>query len=330
MSIKFSLFFNSWLHENYYKNSANIGKKGDFYTSASVGSLFGVTLSYYFLNLLRKGEFNPSANIVEIGANDGSMMCDFISGIFTFAPEILQTLKFNVIEPHESLRNIQKAKFKREFGDEIFVKHFASLNECKFDEAFFISNELFDSFACEVVSGDKMLFADSENKIYWNEADSETLAMSEKFGVKKGEITLGLYKFASESANSAKKLKFITFDYGQMGASGEISLRIFKDHQVFNLFEIKNLSEFFGVSDITYNLNFSQLKSEFEEAGLKFERFERQSAALVDFKASEILEFALKNGGKKAYSGFLKQFKFLTNPEFLGEKFKMIEFSKGL
>ncbi|MDO5045742.1 SAM-dependent methyltransferase [Campylobacter sp.] len=329
MSIKFSSYFNSWLNENYYKSPFRVGKGGDFYTSVSVGPLFGVTLAYHFLNLVKKGEFSPHANIVEIGANDGSMICDFISGIFTFRPEILKTLKFNIIEPHENLREIQAENLKRKFGDEVEISHFKSLKECKFNEAFFISNELLDCFACEAVDEGKMLYVKNDN-LFWSSADSEILSACKKFGIKKGEIALGLSEFARDVVNSAKRLKFIGFDYGDMGSRGDITLRVYKEHNVFNLLEIKNLKEFFGVSDITYDVNFAQVKKAFEDSGLKFKSFKKQSLALVEFGCADVLEYVLKNGGESAYKSFLKQFKFLTSPEFLGERFKMIEFEKGM
>lgn len=328
MSIKFSSYFDNWLNKNYYKNGVNIGKKGDFYTSVSVGALFGVTLAYHFLNLLKKGEFSPNANIVEIGANDGSMMGDFISGIFTFQPEILKTLKFNIIEPHANLRKIQTQNLKQKFGDEVIINHFLHLKECKFDEAFFISNELFDCFACEVVDGDKMLYV-KDDELFWDSADKEILAACKKFEITKGEITTGLSEFAKDLANSARKLKFITFDYGDMGSRGDITLRIYKEHRVFSLFELGNLKDFFGVSDITYDVNFTQVRQEVKDCGFDFKGFKKQSAAIVDFGGAEVLEYVLKNGGDSAYKSFLKQFKFLTSPEFLGERFKMIEFDKG-
>lgn len=329
MSIKFSSYFNEWLNENYYKSSARVGKGGDFYTAVSAGPLFGVTLAYHFLNLVEKGEFSPHANIVEIGANDGAMMCDFISGIFTFKPEILKTLKFNIIEPHENLKEIQAQNFKQKFGDEVYVKHFNSLKECEFNEAFFISNELLDCFACEVVNEDKMLYV-KDNELFWDSIDSDTLATCKKFGVNKGEVMLGFKEFAKGVKNCAKRLKFITFDYGDMIRRDEITLRIYKDHKVFSPFEIANLKEYFGISDITYDVNFAQVKEEFESCGLKFKSFKKQSVAIVEFGGAEVLEYVLKNGGESAYKSFLKQFKFLTSPEFLGERFKMIEFDKGI
>jgi len=43
----------------------------------------------------------------------------------------------------------------------------------------------------------------------------------------------------------------------------------------------------------------------------------------------EILSLVLEKGSKQAYENAAKQAKFLLSPEFLGEKFKFIEFLKS-
>ena len=87
--MKFSEFFDIWVNENYYKFGVDIGKKGDFYTNVSVGYLFGACLANYFIKLLKNGEISSSCKVVEIGANSGDMLADFVQGIFTLEPEIL-------------------------------------------------------------------------------------------------------------------------------------------------------------------------------------------------------------------------------------------------
>ena len=330
MSLKFSSFFNSWLHENYYKNGVDIGKKGDFYTSVSVGSLFGLTLAYYFVGLIRQGIISQNAYVVEIGANDGSLFCDFIQGIFSFDPDLLKTLKFSIIEPHDRLQFMQKQNFKKSFGDEIEILHFSSLDECNFYEAFFISNELFDSFSCEIIDGKRMVFIDDKMRPFWDKIDDKTFKLAQKFNVKKGEISLGFSEFAKKIRAAAKKSIFISFDYGDFATKDNFSIRIFKEHNVYSLFEIDDLKSFFGISDITYNVNFNQLEVEFCEAGFIRSAYKKQGVALVDMGMLEILQIAKQKGIKSTYENFLKQFKFLFNPEFLGDKFKMIEFRSVL
>ncbi|CZE48943.1 SAM-dependent methyltransferase [Campylobacter geochelonis] len=326
--MKFSEFFNSWLHENYYKKGVKVGKGGDFYTSVSVGSFFGICIAKKILSL--KDKFSGKISIVEIGANEGYLLADIVQGIYTFAPNLLSDFEFCIIEPHENLQILQKRTFQERFGDDVLVEIFNSLNKCEFKNAIFISNELIDSFTCEVVDDKNMLFIEDFKPVF-KKADEKTLNLALKFGIKKGEIPLNLESFVSEICQSAAKFSFITFDYGDMWARGEFSLRIYNKHSVYNFFECENLSQFFGKSDITYDVNFAVLKDIFlQNDGVKFEKFCSQGRAILDFGAVEVLELLLEKGGENAYKNGANQLKRLTHPDELGSRFKMIEFSKGI
>ena len=328
--MKFSEFFDIWVNENYYKFGVDIGKKGDFYTNVSVGYLFGACLANYFIKLLKNGEISSSCKVVEIGANSGDMLADFAQGVFTLEPEILPNLEFIIIEPHEILRKKQLETFKNRFGNEIKIKHYENLEKCKFNEIFIITNELFDAFSCDVIDADNMLFVDSDLKFHWQKADQNLINLAKKFGIKRGEISTSYAKFALQLANAAKKIRFLSFDYGEFEPKNEFSLRVFKDHKVFSLFEISNIAPYFKSSDLTYSLCFKQVKEAFSLAGFKMVKFKKQNEALVnDLGVDEILSLVLKKGSKQAYENVTKQAKFLLSPEFLGEKFKFIEFLKS-
>ncbi|QKF64827.1 SAM-dependent methyltransferase [Campylobacter corcagiensis] len=325
--MRFSQFFNSWLNDGYYKKAVKIGKNGDFFTSVSVGSLFGVILSRYILSISSK--FDGKISIVEIGANEGYLLADIIQGIFTFSPKSLSKFEFVMVEPHENLRLLQRANFKEFFGDEISLTHYKSLKDAKFKNAIFISNELFDSFACEVVDGEKMLYVGENLELFWDKIDPEIKDFAKKYEVKKGEIPLKLYEFFTNLSASASKFHFITFDYGDMGSRGDITLRIYDNHRVYNLLEEKDLSKFYKNSDITYDLNFEIFKSEFLKVkGVKFISFKKQSVALMDMGASEVLSVVSNSNNKNAYKNATLQLKRLIY-EF-GSRFKAIEFSKGV
>lgn len=321
--MKFSEFFHNWLFEEngYYQKGVKIGKNGDFYTSVSVGSLFGICIAKYILS------FDKSFEIVEIGANEGHLICDIIQGIYSFDKDKLKNFEFFVVEPFKNLRAIQKANFKEKFGDAVKINQISNLKKAKFKNAFFISNELFDTFKCEVVDNEKMLFIDGFKPVFKN-ASKEILNLAKTQGIQKGEVVLNLDKFLLEIYESSTKFRFLSFDYGEFLPKNEISLRIFKNHQIYSFFEIKNLENFYQKSDITYNVNFKFIKDEFLKLrGVKFEKFCSQSRALLEFSASEILEVLLKKGGENAYKNGVLQLKRLMIE--MGEKFKMIEFSKG-
>ena len=114
-----------------------------------------------------------------------------------------------------------------------------------------------------------------------------------------------------------------------MSARGEINARVYKNHEVFSLLDIKNLAEFYGKSDITYDVNFEILRFAFiQNQDVKYENFTTQKRALIDFRADKILEILREKGGENAYKIGANELKRLMI-EF-GDKFKEIEFSKGL
>ena len=364
--MKFSDFFESWLNESYYANAAKIGKSGDFYTAVSVGSFFGICIAREILRLsvdfyatqelsldtaaspiasrqnfaaacelnsdavlTEKSKNSAKIAIVEIGSHDGRLLCDIAQAIFTLGgAAALDRFSFVIIEPHERLRELQRASFAESFGGEIALKHFTSAREAKFKDAIFVANELFDAFKCEAVDGENMLFIESGAAKFAPIKEREILTLARRFGISRGEIPVGYFRFAREICASAQRFYFIAFDYGQMGASGDFSLRIYRNHEVFSFFEVQNLSDFYGKSDLTYDVNFEILRAAFEDAGAAMADFKRQIAALIDFGAIQLLELFMQKSGERGYRNALLQFNHLR-AEF-GEKFKMIKFKKGL
>ena len=364
--MKFSDFFEGWLNESYYVNTAKIGKSGDFYTAVSVGSFFGICIAREILRLsadfsatqalsldaaaspiasrqnfaavcelnldavlAEKSQNNAKIAIVEIGSHDGRLLCDIAQAIFTLGgAAALDRFSFAIIEPHERLRELQRASFSESFGGEIALKHFASAREAKFKDAIFVANELFDAFKCEAVDGENMLFIESGAAKFAPIKEGEILTLARRFSISRGEISIGYFRFAREICASAQRFYFIAFDYGQMGSSGDFSLRIYRNHEVFSFFEVQNLSDFYGKSDLTYDVNFEILRAAFEDAGAVTVDFKRQIAALIDFGAVQLLELFMQKSGEKGYLNALLQFNHLR-AEF-GEKFKMIKFKKGL
>lgn len=350
--MKFSQYFKGWAHENYYANGVKIGKNGDFYTAVSVGGVFGFCIANKIENLRMKFEESLEANldvnaksfdttrninsdenfidIVEIGANEGYLLADIAQGLFTLSKDFAR-YRFNIIEPHEKLREMQKAHFADKFGADLQIRHYQNLHQLQesgVQNTIFIANELFDSFVCEIIREEKMLYI-INGEFFWGEMSDETRQMAKKFHIKTGEIPVGLYEFVREICESSKRFYFIAFDYGQMGGRGEINARVYKNHEVFSLLDMKNLAEFYGKSDITYDVNFEILRFAFiQNQDVKYENFTTQKRALIDFRADKILEILREKGGENAYKIGANELKRLMI-EF-GDKFKEIEFSKGL
>ncbi|EEU7481764.1 hypothetical protein HEG51_000495, partial [Campylobacter jejuni] len=281
--MKFSDFFHAWLHESYYKNAVNIGKNGDFFTAVSVGNLFGTLLAKHFLNLIDKKILQPPLELVEIGANEGYLSRDFLAALLELRPEIFSQISFFIIEPHEKLRTLQKKTLEG-----VEFSHKNSLKECHFKNAFFFCNELFDSFACELIDHDKMAFVENFKLIFKN-MDENLITKCKTLNLTKGELSLELENFFKDLDQACERFIFAGFDYGTFNAQN-FSLRIYQKHEVFSPFEV-SLKDFFGKSDLTYNVNFTHLQKLIKEYDFKPLTFKKQSLALMDFGFEDLLEY---------------------------------------
>ena len=103
----------------YYEREKDIiGRRGDYYTSVSVGSLFGELLAFQFAEWLAESQV-PSASgkagagtevmrIVEAGAHGGRLARDILAWMREHRPALFQGLEYWIIEPSERRRGWQQ------------------------------------------------------------------------------------------------------------------------------------------------------------------------------------------------------------------------------
>lgn len=314
--MKFSEFSKLWI-ENYYKNAKKIGKRGDFYTAVSVGELFGALLAKHFLNLIDKKTLKLPLQVLEIGANEGYLSRDFLATLMLLRPNIFKEIEFFIIEPHETLQKWQKSTLQG-----VEFTHKTSLKNCHFSNAFIFCNELFDSFACELIDDDKMAFVE-DFKLIFKHQDEKTKKATLNLSLKKGEFSPTLEEFFADLNASCECFVFASFDYGTIKQE-HFSLRIYQNHELFSPFEV-NLREFFGKSDLTYDVNFNHIFKLCEKEGFKILNFKKQNQAFLDFNFEELMEF-FKNQNPKNYEKLLSQAKNLFFS--FNDKFHFFEFQK--
>lgn len=320
----------AWLYgeDGYYATYKNIGKSGDFYTAVSTSKFFGGTIAKHIIALVNEGFLEKDAVICEIGAHHGYFLADVCEFIYTLKPELLSSLNFVIIERYEDLQIHQKNYFQESFGDVIKLTHYKSLSELQCENAFFIANEIFDAFPCELYFKGKTARVEA-HKVEFDVEDKWVEAKAKKYYKDRGEVAIGYEAFAREMAGAAQKFEFISFDYGEMGARPDFSLRVYSKHEVTPFFDEKiNRQELFAKSDITYDVTFAHVKDAYEECGVSFVELKAQMVALVDMGILELLEMLQKNADEKIYKQELEKAKMLILPDFLGERFKMIKFRK--
>ena len=333
--IRFSEYFNSWLYEKdgYYSDYKNIGKDGDFFTSVSVTPFFGGAIAKKIIDSIESGFLNKNSTILEIGAHKGYLLADIIQFIYTLKPELLKTLNFAILERFESLRVVQKKYLFDSFADSINFQHYKNFDEIKLDSAFIISNELFDSFACDLIYTKdnviKQAFVDHHKIEFLPCNDEKILKHCKKYKITKGEIALQYIEFITKLCENIKSFEFVAFDYGEKSNREDFSIRIYKGHKVYPFFEENlELKDFYKNSDITYDVHFDYLIDCFKENKVKNIEFKTQLKALVDFGILELLEILKANVDEKNYQKELQKVKLLIQPTQLAERFKCLSVRK--
>ncbi|MDD3324982.1 MAG: SAM-dependent methyltransferase [Sulfurospirillaceae bacterium] len=339
--MKFSTYMQEWLYgeEGYYKKHLEIGKKGDFYTAVSTSMFFGGCIAKRLIDTIKEGFLSKDSFVVEIGAHKGYLLADMIQFIYTLEPELLKTLRFVIVEPFVENKKMQKEYFQDSFNGEIELLHVNSLEELRCESAFFVANEIFDAFSCEVINDKQMLHVEGK-KLVFKEANRDILDMASSYGIKKGEVAIGYEDFAKTMKNASKRCEFVTFDYGDKDSRGDFSIRVYDKHNVYPFFALSdfveeeslrekgNFYDYFGRCDITYDVNFSHLAGAFKGVGFKEHLYLTQMSALVEFGLSELLEILNEKAPKELYLQELNKARVLIDPSFMGERFKMISFRK--
>lgn len=108
-------------HCGYYEQEADSpGRRGDYCTSVSVGSLFGELLAFRFAGWLdalgRGGEArNGPLQLVEAGAHDGCLARDILIWLRAHRPDLLARIEYRIIEPSPR-RRLWQQRALRDFA----------------------------------------------------------------------------------------------------------------------------------------------------------------------------------------------------------------------
>ena len=326
--MQFSAYMNEWLYgeEGYYKKFKDIGKGGDFYTAVSTSSFFGASIANYFYSLLKEEKVDKNGWLIEIGAHQGYLLCDMIQWLYTCDPTLVETLKFGIVERQPEVQKAQLAYIQERFGDDVQVTPFNDISEVEAAYAFgsvrYSNRTVSDRFL-----KDEKIALVKEDQIVWEEAPDEMLKWAKKHHLNQGEVAVGYETFAKEMASGIKKCDFVTFDYGEKYVRNDFSIRIYRSHETFPLFdEALSLSQSYKKDDITYDVNFGHVSEAFLGAGFTEMFYETQARALIRFGLIDILEQFGKQTTQERYAREADKVKTLISPTMMGDRFKLIHF----
>lgn len=326
----FSEYMQEWLYgdNGYYKNFKAIGKEGDFYTAVSTSPFFGASIANYIWQNIQNGTIPRDALLLEIGAHQGHLIGDMIQWLFSCDRTLIESMRFAIVERQPEVQASQKEYFAERFGSDVTIEQYSSLKELNEPYAFIVSNEIFDAFPCELIK-DEQIARVEDHTIIWKDAPQALLSKAKKHYLTTGEIAVGYDDFASEITHSFKHCDFVSFDYGEKYVRNDFSVRIYKKHETFPLFDEElTLADEFKKSDITYDVNFQDVIDSFNAFGFALTHYETQARALVRFGLIEMLEDFARQTTQTIYQREVDKIKTLIAPTMMGDKFKLIHLKR--
>ena len=331
-------------HGYYTSGKEKIGKKGDYYTSSDVHSVFGELIARQLeqmWRLLGSDRFT----VVEIGAGKGWLCHDILNHIRNEYPEFFEKIDYKIVEVSQNLIERQSNTLK---GLEEKVS-WDSFSEDGFSfrpiEGCFLSNEFADSLPVhQVIVEDnclKEIYVTINDNKFCEVIDDlsdpllEDYFAKSKIDLKEGqraEINLKTLDWVRNISCCLSRGFVITIDYGHLAEelySEERyrgTLICYYEHTTS-----ENPYERVGNQDITSHVNFSSIMEEGDRCGLSTTGFVRQSNFLIalgilnkmnDAQGDVSKLLTMKNlflpGGMGDVFKVLIQHKGIDNPELIG------------
>ena len=299
-------------HGYYSSGRCAIGRKGDYFTNASVGPLFGQLLATQFVEMWerlgkpgRRGDIEKFM-IVEQGAHDGQFALDVLHCTQKRAPEFFAALSYRILEPFPALRERQ-ARTLRPFREKIewcdSLQPFAGVH---------FSNELLDAMPVRLIANSREKFVDVEGDQFFfveREVDDQTLNHA-------------ALAWVDEVAANLERGYVIAIDYGRLEDEFQGTVQVRARH--------RNLDSPFdeiGHADITMHVDWTSIAERAQKNGLRVAGFTDQHHFLMGI----VSEFGNDDFGHSLLANSFKanrELQTLLHPEMLGRAFQVLLLEK--
>jgi SAM-dependent MidA family methyltransferase len=322
----------------YEKNQDSVGRRGDFITSVSTGSLFGELLAFQFGQWLQELRIaNCESRIVEAGAHDGKLAADILNWLKNFRPELFSGIEYWILEPSFVRQQWQRETLK-EFQN---IRWHSSLAELPSPlSGVFFSNELLDAFPVRRLGWN----SDAKKWFEWGVAlDGEHFIWT-KIAIPEMELPPSVLQLAPSllevlpdgyitevspaaenwwrgAARILGRGKVLAIDYGYTSENQFSPARTHGTLRAYHLHRVSHdLLANPGEQDLTAHVNFSAIQDAGEAAGLGTELFCPQPQFLTRILGRAVKEKSFAAMDAKQ----VRQFQTLTHPEHLGRAFHVL------
>lgn len=314
--------------EGYYAASrqTRTGKDGDFFTSVSVGPLFGRLLAHRIHAFWLANGSPDILPIIEAGAHDGSLALDILQGAKDFSQDFRNSLSYTLIEASAELRRQQQSRLSG-------ASHLESIDDLAEDPrpSIFLSNELFDAFPVDCfemtdggwrerrVDGGPDSFhwvlSDPKKPLGWISDDYSLRTLVER--------RKGIADFFDTLASKRPAALFIAIDYGfarpELYHKDRIggTLSAYRAHR-----RIDDVLQDPGLLDLTTHIDFTELAECASANGYQPQLFCSQASYFTALSRTLLLQIEQAGSPDPA---LIRQFQSLTHPGIMGRSFQVFE-----
>ena len=320
----------------YARGTRQVGRGGDFFTSVSVGPLFGDLLARRFAAEWRHAGRPARWRLIECGAHDGTLAADVLTTLRTLEPQAYDALDYVITEPLPALQAAQRHTL------EPFRQHLRILNEAATlaDDplpGIAFGNELLDALPCHLIEWqnkrwlERAVTVDADGGFAWQSREitaPDLLAALAPLGENfpdgyRSEVRTGYASLLDPLARGLRHGLMLWIDYGfarpdyyhpdrQSG-----TLRTFAQHRAG---EDPLASP--GLTDITAHVDFTAVAEAAQALGGQPVDFRNQGSWLLDTARDRLLA---EDGHPQP--AFARAFQTLTHPAHLGGRFQILELS---
>ena len=327
----------------YASDRAEIGRKGDYFTNVSVGSLFGRLLAAQFLEIWKKLGEPSDFTIVEQGAHHGHFASDVLASIHDSSPDFFAGLRYEIIEPFTVLRARQRGNLAH-FASKVTWRD--SLDGLKPFVGVHFSNELLDSFPVHLIVSQGGSGLSAATELLWLEkcvdlqadrfvfverpiTDAKLRAAAQAVGVRAEgyttQINLAALDWIENVSTKLTRGYVLAVDYGHPREEfyspdrTDGTLQVRAKHRILD-----SPFEEIGQSDISAHVEWTSLAERAEQHGLKVAGFTDQYHFLTGIISARP-QLIVQGDPKTA-----RALQTLLHPEMLGRTFQVLALAKNV
>ena len=290
-------------HGYYSSGHCVIGRNGDYFTSISVGPLFGQLITAQFAEIWRQLGKIDNFVIVEQGAHDGQFAADVLQSAQLREPQFFEALDYRIIEPFPVLRERQLKTL------EPFQNKVAWRNSLEPFTGIHFSNELLDAMPVRLARQGMERLVDVQG---------DQFAFIERPLPNAAPNQVALDWIDGLAAN-LKRGCAIAIDYGRSGDGFEGEIQVRSQHHYLD-----SPFQQIGHADITMPVDWTSIVRRGMADGLSLGGFADQHHFLTGIISTwpDLLQAQLKNADTDRKTN--RALQTLLHPEMLGRAFQVL------